>query len=91
MTAASAFIYLSIIVAVVGILAIAGFGALSLARGKVAPVKLGILAVPVVLFGILGAAMGGDWPLAAIWTLLIMMGLALGGLLVSGVTNLFNV
>jgi hypothetical protein len=89
MTPASTFIYLSIIVAVLGIVAIAGFGALSLARGKVEPIKLGVLLVPAVLFGILGAAMG-DWPLAAIWTLLIMMGLALGGLLVSGVTNLFS-
>jgi hypothetical protein len=88
MTAASAFIYLSIAIAALGIVAIAGFSVRSLAMGKVEPIKLGLMSVPLVVFGILAVAMP-TISMAAIYTVLVMLVLGLVGLLLSGVRGLF--
>jgi hypothetical protein len=84
-------VYLSIILALglagLGVLAMAVFGAWSMARGKVEPLKAGILAVPFVIMGILGLTME-TWSQAGIFTLVVMLGLTILGLVSSGVRNL---
>ncbi len=72
-----------------GLLAMVVFGIRSLTYGKVSLISLVIVALPVVLLLLLGFIMG-DWTLAAIYTFLIMLALAMLSLLVTGVKGLFS-
>ncbi len=72
-----------------GLLAMVVFGIRSLTYGKVSPISMVIVSLPVVLLLLLGFIMG-DWTLAAIYTFLIMLALAMLSLLVTGVKGLFS-
>lgn len=72
-----------------GILAIALFSARNLAYGKVEPIKIVTMAIPVVVLVALGFIMP-TWAQAGILTLIIMMGLALLALLYTGVRGAFK-
>jgi len=67
-----------------GLLAIVLFGIRNLTYGKVSPVTMVTVIIPVLLFGILGFVMG-DWAIAGIWTFLVMLGLTSLTLLLSSV------
>jgi hypothetical protein len=73
-----------------GLVGIVLFGARNILYGKISPITIGVVVIPAILLVVLGFAFG-DWSLAAIWTLLIMFGLAAIALLISGVRGLFNV
>ncbi len=72
-----------------GLLAMVVFGIRSLTYGKVSPISMVIVSLPVVLLLLLGFIMG-DWTLAGIYTFLIMLALAMLSLLVTGVKGLFS-
>lgn len=72
-----------------GLLMMLLFGIRSLAYGKVKISTLIIVVLPVILLGILGLIMG-DWAMAAIFSVMIMLGLATLALLVTGLQGLFT-
>lgn len=80
-------IYLAIGITGLSILALIGFGIRNLTYGKVEPLTIGAISVPVVILGILFVAMPSPAE-AGIMTLLIMFGLSLLGLVYTGVKNL---
>ncbi len=82
------------IVAVLGItglslLALLLFGIRSFAHGKVSPITTGAVLLPVVLLVILGFVTG-DWPAAAIYTLLIMLGITALAMVLSSVRGVIG-
>lgn len=78
-----------IIIIGLGIVGILIFGLRSLAQGKVRPLTVGLMAVPLVLFVLLGLIMT-SWAMAAIWAVIIMFALGLIALFSSGVWGLFT-
>lgn len=72
-----------------GILAIVGFGMRNIAFGKVSPISIAIVSIPALLLVVLGFATG-DWPRAAILTVVITFGLALLSLLFSSIRGIFS-
>ncbi len=71
-----------------GLLAMVVFGIRSLTHGKVDPMTISIMAVPVVILVILGLVMP-SWAEAGITTILVTMCLALLALLYTGAKGLF--
>lgn len=65
------------------------FGVRSLVQGKAEPLTIGLMAVPIAIFLILGLTMS-TWAMAAIWTTILMFALGLLALLTSGVWGLFT-
>ncbi len=65
------------------------FGIRSMAYGKIKPITAVIVAVPILLLVVLGFALG-DWALAGITSVIILLGVAALGLLVSGMRNAFG-
>ena len=72
-----------------GLLAMLVFGARSVAFGKVNPVTMGIVCVPIVILIVLGFVMD-SWAEAGIMTILITLGLTILALLVTGLKGLFT-
>ena len=72
-----------------GLLSMLLFGVRSLAYGKVNIFTLIILCVPIVLLVVLGFVVG-DWSRAGLFTIIIMLGLAVFSLLVTGIKGLFT-
>jgi hypothetical protein len=66
------------------------FGLRSVSYGKVNPVSIVIIAIPMALFVGLGFAIG-DWAEAGIYTVVIMIGLGLVGLLFSSARGLIGI
>ncbi len=89
MTLVSIAIYVVLVMVGLGVLTMLLFGLRSLTFGKIKPLNIIIILVPIVLLGILGMVMG-DWALAAIYTFMIMFLLAVAALLISGVRGIFN-
>lgn len=81
-------IWASVILAGLGIASIALFGVRSLVFGKVSAVSAVILLIPVVIIVVFWLLLG-NWITAAIWTLIVMFGLALLSLVFSGLRGLF--
>jgi hypothetical protein len=81
-------IWAAIALAGLSVLGMGIFGLRSLVYGKVDPVSIVLIAIPAALLPILGAALS-TWVQAGIYTLVIMFGLALLGLLFTGVRQLF--
>ena len=83
-------ISLWIVLALVGLslLLMLLFGTRSLAYGKVKPTSMVMVILPVVILVVLGFVLG-DWSLAAIFAVLIMLGLGLLSLLITGIQGLF--
>lgn len=82
-------IYAALGLAGLGILGMGISGLRSLAYGKVRPLGVAIVAVPVILVTILGFSME-TWAQAAIFTLVVMFGLTLVGMFLTGIRNLFR-
>ncbi len=72
-----------------GLLSMLLFGVRSLAYGKVNIFTLVLLCVPIVLLVVLGLVIG-DWSRAGLFTIAIMLALAVLSLLVTGVKGLFT-
>ncbi len=72
-----------------GMLSMLLFGVRSFVWGKVNKLTLLILCIPIVLLVVLGFVVG-DWSRAGIFTIVIMLGLAVLSLLVTGVKGLFT-
>ena len=72
-----------------GLLAMLAFGVRSLTYGKVSPVTMGIMAVPIVVLLVLGMVMP-SWAEAGIMTIIVTLALALLALLYTGVKGLFS-
>lgn len=83
-------IWAAVILSVLGIVAMLGFGVVSLIRGKAQPSTIAMVAIPLVLVLILVFLVGFTWAEAAIWTAVIMFGLGLLGLLWSGTSGLIG-
>ena len=83
------FISIVVVLAITGLslLAMLLFGIRSFAFGKVSPVTTGAILLPVVLLIVLGFVMD-DWSSAAIYSLLIMLGIAVVSMLISSVRGL---
>lgn len=82
-------IWAALILAGGGMLLMGAFSLRNLAYGKVEPLSIAILIVPAIILGILAMTMD-TWAQAAMTTLLVMFGLTLLGLLVSGVRSMFT-
>lgn len=80
-------VWAALILVVLGVLAIAIFGARNLTYGKIQPLSAIAIVIPAVILVVLGLVMG-DWDQAAIWTVVIMFALAALALLASGLRGL---
>lgn len=81
-------IWAALILAGLGILTIILFSLRGLLYGKVEPLTVVLMIVPVVMFVVLGFIMP-SWVMAGIWTTLIMAGIALLALFLSGLRSFF--
>lgn len=81
-------IWAAIILAGLSLLGMGIFGLRSLFYGKADPVSIVLIGIPIVLLGVLGFTME-TWAQAGIFTLVIMFGLALLALLLSGLRKVF--
>jgi len=81
-------IWAAIALAGLSILGMGIFGLRSLVYGKVEPLSIVIIAIPGILIAVFGFTMQ-TWVQAGIYTLVAMFGLALLGLLLTGVRKLF--
>jgi len=88
MTLVSIAIYVVLALMGLGVLTIALFGTRSIMYQKVDFFSIVSVIVPLVLLIALGFAMG-DWSLAAITTVLVMFGLAVLALFLTGIRGLF--
>jgi FtsH-binding integral membrane protein len=82
-------IYAALGLAGLGILGMGISGLRSLTYGKVRPLSIGVIAIPIVLVLVLGFSME-TWAQAGIFTLVVMFGLALLGMLLTGIRNVFR-
>ena len=72
-----------------GLLAMLAFGVRSLFFGKVNPMTVGFMCIPLVLLVVLGFVMP-SWAEAGILTIVITLGIALLALLSTGIKGLFS-
>ena len=81
-------IWAAIALAGLSVLGMGIFGLRSLMYGKVEPLSIAIISIPAILIVVLGASME-TWVQAGIYTLVVMFGLAVLGLLLTGLRKLF--
>ncbi len=81
--------YLVTALMALGLLSILLFGVRSLVYGKVNIFTLVIMCIPIVLLVGLGLVMG-DWSRAGLFTIAIMLALAVFSLLLTGIKSLFT-
>lgn len=79
-------VWLSIILTILGLAAIAAFGIRSLAFGKISMLSVIVVGLPLILCVVLGLVMG-EWARAAILTALILAGVAAVGVAVFGIRS----
>lgn len=72
-----------------GVLVILVFGIRSVLYGKVDKMSIVFITLPMLLLVILGFALG-DWTMAAMYTLLVMIALAIVTMLVTSVRGVFR-
>ena len=82
-------IYIVLALIGLGLLSMLLFGVRSFAYGKVNKLTLVVVCIPVVVLLALGFTMG-DWSQAGVLTIIIMLGLAVFSLLVTGLKGLFT-
>lgn len=82
-------IWAAVIILGLAILGLALFGVRSILQGKVNPFSAAAVLIPAIVLVIFGFVTG-DWSVAGIWTLVVMMGLAAASLVVSGIRGLFG-
>lgn len=81
-------IWAAIALAGLSLLGMGIFGLRSLVYGKVEPLSIVIIAIPGVLLAVFGYMME-TWVQAGIYTLVVIFGLALLGLLLTGLRKMF--
>lgn len=81
-------IWAALVLAALSILGMGIFGLRSLVYGKVEPLSIVLVGIPLAILVVLGYAMQ-TWAQAGIFTLVIVFGLSLLGLLATGVRQLF--
>lgn len=81
-------VWAALILAALGILTIILFSLRGLFYGKVEPLTVGLMFIPLAVFVVLGLIMP-SWVMAGIWTTLVMAGLALLALFLSGLRSFF--
>jgi len=81
-------IWAAIALAGLSVLGMGIFGLRSLVYGKVQPLSIAIISIPGILIVVLGASME-TWVQAGIYTLVVMFGLAVLALLLTGIRKLF--
>ena len=82
-------VYIVLALLGLGLVAMLLFGIRSVAFGKVNPLSMIIVVIPIVLLVVLGFVMG-DWAEAGIMTIMIMLAISVLSLLVTGVKGLFT-
>lgn len=82
-------IWAVLIVSGLSLLTMAIFSIRALTQGKVEPLSIVLVAIPIVVFAVLGLILG-DWTLAAVYGFLIALGLTSLALLLSGMRGLFG-
>ncbi len=82
-------IYLASALLGLGLLAMLAFGIRSLTFGKVDPMAVTIIVVPIMILLVLGFTMS-SWAEAGIMTIIVTLGLALLALLYTGAKGLFS-
>jgi hypothetical protein len=82
-------VYTVIVLVGLAVLTIALFGVRNFTYGKVNPLSIAMVVVPILILVALGVAMD-DWGQAGILTLLIMLGLAALSLLLSGLRTMLG-
>ena len=82
-------IYIVLALIGLGLLSMLLFGVRSFVYGKVDKLTLVIVCIPVIVLLVLGFTMG-DWSQAGILTIVIMLGLAVFSLLVTGLKGFFT-
>ena len=82
-------IWAGIILVVLGVIAMLLFGLRSVFYGKIEPVSLGLMIVPLLIFVILGFTME-TWARGAIMTSIVLFALGVVGLFLTGVRGLFT-
>lgn len=65
------------------------FGVRSLSHGKISPMTMGAIAIPLVLLAVLGFVTG-DWPRAGVLTILITLVGTLVSMMLSSIKGLFS-
>lgn len=82
-------IWAVLIVSGLSLLTMAIFSIRALTQGKVEPLSIVLVTVPILIFGVLGLVLG-DWTLAAVYGFLISLALTSLALLLSGMRGLFG-
>ena len=85
------FIGIAVVLAITGLalLSMLLFGIRSFAFGKVSPISAVVVVLPVVILLVIGFSLG-DWSQAAIYSILIMLGLAVLATLYTSITGLIG-
>jgi hypothetical protein len=83
-------IWAAVIITGLSIVAIVLFGIRNMTYGKMDVVTTTLLAVPFVLFGVLGFVVMDTWAEAAVLTFLILLVLTAGSLLLSSIRGLIG-
>ncbi len=82
-------IWAALILLGLGLIAQVIFGLRNLTYGKISPVSMLIVALPLLLMVVLGFSMG-SWAQAGVLTVLVMFGLTVVSLLLSGLRSMFT-
>ena len=82
-------IWAGIILVVLGLIAMLLFGLRSVFYGKIEPISLGLMVIPILIFVVLGFTME-TWARGAIMTSIVLFGLGIVGLFLTGVRGLFT-
>ncbi len=82
-------IWAALILLGLGLIAQVIFGLRNLTYGKISPVSMLIVALPLLLMVVLGFSVG-SWAQAGVITVLVMFGLTVVSLLLSGLRSMFT-
>lgn len=82
-------IWAALILLGLGLVAQVIFGLRNLTYGKISPISMLIVVLPVLLMVVLGFTVG-SWAQAGVITVLVMFGLTAVALLLSGMRNMFS-
>lgn len=75
---------------VLGVLSMIVAGFRALAQGKQDFKRIGLMAVPFVVFGVSYAVLGSDVAKAGVMTTLVMMGIMVGSIVITGLRGTFK-
>ena len=82
-------VWAALILVGLGVAGIVLFGLRNLTYGKINGLSAAIVVIPAIILVAIGFSTG-EWDIAAIWTVVIMFGLAVAALFLSGLRGLIN-